>query len=161
MPDARIYARAGSVFYLTLAEGTRFRESDYRAVLTPQAPASANRDLWVRRRPSDMATLMLSGKAGAVPRARTAFKVEQTQSSGFGYAVRPAHDGETAEMEAFAVTVPAAGAGRLQIDIPEVGFTREVVVVGARSDAISCLMALVPVLAFLGIRLALHRRRAP
>ena len=159
-PDARIYARAGSVFYLTLAEATRFRESDYRAVLTPQAPGSADWDLWVRRKPSDVGTLMLSGKAEAVPLARTAFKVEQTRSSGFGYAVRPARADETAEMEAFAVTVPAAGAGRLHLDIPEVGFTREVVVVGARSDAISCLMALVPVLSFLGTRLALHRRRS-
>ena len=156
-PDARIYVRAGSVFYLTLAEATRFRESDYRAVLTPQAPGSADRDLWVRRKPSDAGTLQMSGQAGAEALTRTGYKVEQTRSSGFGYTVRPARDGETAEIEAFAVPVPASGAGRLRLAIPEAGFTREVVVIGGRSSVTAGLLALVPLLGFLGARLAARR----
>jgi hypothetical protein len=158
---ARIYARAGSTFYMTLAEATRFREADYLAVVSPQTTASADRELWVRRKPSDFGEMQLLHGAGTETLVRTGFKVEQTSSSGFGYTVRPAQDGETADMDAFAVAVPSDGMGRLKLEVPNAGFVRELVAVGVRNGPLSFLLALLPVLAFLGLGLMSRRRRAP
>ena len=94
---SRIYARAGSTFYLTLAEASRFRETDYLAVVSPQASAVPGRDIWVRRRSSDVPTLETTAVGGSL--GRDSFKVEQTSSSGFGYTVRPVRPGETADIE--------------------------------------------------------------
>lgn len=156
---SRIYARAGSTFYMTLAEATRFREADYLAVVSPQATASADRDLWVRRQPSEFDTVLLSHAAGSETLARAGFKVDQTSSSGFGYTVRPARDGETVDIDAFAITVPNDRAGRLQLAVTQAGFTREVVAVGQRNGLLSLLLALIPLLAFLGYGLISHMRR--
>lgn len=156
----RIYARMGSTFYMTLAEATRFREADYLAVVSPQTPGLADREIWVRRRPSDLGEVLLSRDAGTETLVRTGFKVEQTSSSGFGYKVRPALEGETADIDAFAVAVPTDGIGRLQLAAPDGGFRREVVAVGVRNGPLSFLLALVPVLAFLGLGLMSRRRRA-
>lgn len=156
---ARIYARAGSTFYVTLAEATRFREADYLAVVSPQARALAGRDVWVRRKPSDIGELQLAQGPDVQAVARAGFKVEQTSSSGFGYTVRPAAQGETADLDGFAVTVPVDATGRLYLSRPEGGFSREVVPVGVRHGLVSLLLALVPVLAFLGVGLMRRGRR--
>jgi|GEM_PF-6228792 len=157
--EARIYARAGSIFYMTMAEATRFRESDYMAVVSPQTRASEDRDIWVRRKPAGTGELSLSHGATEETLARTSFKVEQTSSSGFGYKVRPAVMGETADIDAFAVTIPTEGSGRLQISVPNSDFTREVVAVAARSAGAGFLLALLPLAAFLGFSLMSRRRR--
>lgn len=157
-PEARIYARAGSTFYLTLAEASRFREADYLAILSPQAQGSSDRDLWVRRKPSGIAILRLSQPSGTADLTRTPFKVDQTRSSGFGYSVRPAREGETADLDAFAVAVPGAASGRLTLGLAEKDFTREVVPVGPGDPARGLLLALAPLLAFGLARLALTRR---
>lgn len=156
--EARIYVRAGSTFYLTLAEATRFREADYLSVVSPQATASADRDLWVRRKPSNIAEATLSHGDGSKPLVRTNFKVEQTSSSGFGYTVRPALSGETPDIEAFAVTVPRDGSARLRI-ATDGGFDRDVVAVGSRNGLLAALLALVPILGFAGMDLIARRRR--
>jgi len=152
---SRIYARAGSTFYLTLAEASRFRETDYLAVVSPQASPVPGRDIWVRRRSSEVQTLETTADGGSL--GRDSFKVEQTSSSGFGYTVRPVRPGETADIEAFAVLVPE-GPGRLVIESPAAGFTREVIAVGDRNSMVALLSALLPILGF-GVS-HLFRRRA-
>jgi hypothetical protein len=157
--ESRIYARAGSTFYVTLAEATRFREVDYLSVVSPQATASTDRELWVRRKPSDIAEATLLQDNVAESLDRSGFKVEQTSSSGFGYTVRPTLSGETPDLEAFAITVPSDGPTRMRINAGEGGFDREVVAVGQRNGPLAALMALVPILAFAGIGLFARRRR--
>jgi hypothetical protein len=157
--EARIYVRAGSTFYFTLAEATRFRETDYLSVVSPQATAFSDRDLWVRRKPSDVAEATLSQGNGFESLVRTGFKVEQTSSSGFGYTVRPALSGETPDLEAFAVTMPRDGLARLRL-ATDGGFDREVVAVGPRNGPLAALLALVPILGFAGMGLIARRRRS-
>lgn len=155
---ARIYARAGSTFYLTLAEATRFSEADYLSVTAPQARASKDRELWVRRKPSEIAEVMLSQGKVQMTLARTGFKVEQTSSSGFGYTVRPALAGETVDIDAFPISVPVEGV-RLALAAADKGFVREVVPVGSRNGPLALLLALVPLLSFAVIGLVFRRRR--
>lgn len=155
---ARIYARAGSTFYLTLAEATRFREADYLSVTSPQAQASKDRDLWVRRKPSEIGEVTLAQGEVQKTLARTGFKVEQTSSSGFGYTVRPALAGETVNIDAFPISVPVDGV-RLGLGIADHDFNREVVPVGSRNGPLAFLLALVPLLSFLGFGLVFRRRR--
>lgn len=155
---ARIYARAGSTFYLTLAEATRFSEADYLSVTAPQARASKDRELWVRRKPSEIGELTLAQGELQETLARTGFKVEQTSSSGFGYTVRPALAGETVDIDAFPISVPVEGV-RLTLAAADKGFVREVVPVGSRNGTLAFLLALGPLLSFAVIRLVFRRRR--
>lgn len=154
---ARIYARAGSTFYLTLAEATRFLETDYLAVTAPQVRASKDRDLWVRRKPSEIGEVTLAQGEVQKTLARTGFKVEQTSSSGFGYSVRPALAGETVDIDAFPISVPVDGI-RLRL-MADQDFDREVVPVGSRNGPLAFLLALVPLLSFAVIGLVFRRRR--
>lgn len=157
--SARIYARASSTFYLTLAEATRFRESDYLSIVSPQAVAPSDRDLWVRRKPSAVDKVTLSQGSTSAELLRTGFKVEQTSSSGFGYMVRPALPEEAPDLEAFAVPVPDNGTLRLSLGAEDNAFVREVVAVGPRSGPLTALLALVPILAFAVFRLSARIRR--
>lgn len=154
---ARIYARAGSTFYLTLVEATRFREADYLSVTAPQARASKDRELWVRRKPSEIAEVTFAQGEVKKTLARTGFKVEQTSSSGFGYTVRPALAGETVDIDAFPISVPVEGV-RLTLAADK-GFVREVVPVGSRNGPLAFLLALGPLLSFVVIGLVFRRRR--
>lgn len=155
---ARIYARAGSTFYLTLAEATRFSEADYLSVTAPQARVSKDRELWVRRKPSEIAEVTFAKGEVKKTLARTGFKVEQTSSSGFGYTVRPALAGETVDIDAFPISVPVEGV-RLTLAAADKGFVREVVPVGSRNGPLALLLALVPLLSFAVIGLVFRRRR--
>lgn len=153
---ARIYAKAGSTLYVTLAEASRFAERDYLSVVSPQALASPSREIWVRRKPAEAPELELRGAADGRTIARSDFKVEQTNSSGFGYVVRPAREGESPDIQAFQIAVPVEGRERLEFGLPDADFRRQVVIVSDRSTALSLLFAFLPLAAFAGIRL---RRR--
>ncbi|MBB5535756.1 hypothetical protein [Rhizobium giardinii] len=152
----RIFARPGSTFYLMLSQADRFDESEYLPVVSPQQDVVAGRSLWVRRMPSPVDSLAVrfsqNGDAQTVPLAR--LKVTQTEGSGFGYQVRAAKTGETEDLTAFAVSVPA-GAGVLQGVVRSGGegigaFRRDVVVVQPRSDGLALGLALLPLLGWLG-----------
>lgn len=158
--EARIYARAGSTFYVTLSNATRFREAEYLSVVSPQSTASSRRVLWVRRKPSDIDRMQLSRAEGSETLARTGFKIEQTSSSGFGYTVREAADGETPDLDAFAVAVPSEGSGYLRLEVPEESFARDIVPVGGRNSWESFVLALFPMLTFLGLGLLTRRRHS-
>lgn len=156
---ARIYARANSTFYLTLSEATRFLEKDYLSVTAPQAQASNDRELWVRRKPSEIGEMTLAHDDVQRTLVRTGFKVEQTSSSGFGYTVRPALAGETVDIDAFPISVTVEDGGRLRLMVADQDFVREVVPVGLRNGLLAFLLAFVPLLSFAGLRLVFRRRR--
>jgi DUF971 family protein len=157
---ARIFARPGAVFYVTLAEATRFDEPEYLRVVSPQAEVVPGRPLWVRRKPAAQDRLTLRWEQGAaadLPMQR--LKVEQTQGSGFGYRVRPATAAEKADLSAFVVAVPEAnGAGRGVFAAEATGFRREVVVVPPRHTPLALGLALLPLAGGLGLWV-LRRRR--
>jgi hypothetical protein len=163
-PAARIFARPGSVFYVTLAEADRFDEADYVPVVTPQAQAVAGRSAWVRRRPADTSAIALSwqgGKDEALALQR--LKVDQTQGSGYGYRVRGAKEGEKEDLKAFMVSVPhdpGMQRGRLDLgDGSPAAPMRDIVVVQARNTPLALGLALVPMLAWLAVRLMRRRAR--
>lgn len=153
---SRIFARPGTTLYLSLNEAQRFDEADYLPVISPQAQAVGGRDMWVRRKPSDLGTISVDG--GAL--ARQDLKVDQTAGSGFGYVVRVAKQGETPDMAAFAVSVPAEP-DRRRVTLREdaSGFRREIVVVHPRNAGLGLGLALLP-LAFAFVLLILRRMRA-
>lgn len=160
-PEARIYARAGGTFYLTLSQASRFAETDYLSIVSPQALAVEGRDLWVRRKPSPIDTLKASSGAEAGDLSRLRLKVEQTSASGFGYVVRPAREGETAELEAFAVEVPGGSTGPVLLSNGAGGFERIVIPVGSRQAGGAFLLALGPLLLWGAARLVGRARRKP
>lgn len=155
--EARIYARAGATFYLTLAEASRFRESDYLAVVAPQALALPGREVFVRRKPSAAADLEVTSPSGTQRLALGHFKVDQTSASGFGYTVRPARPGETPDIAAFSIAAPSGADGRLVLARPESGFSRQVVGVGPRNAILALLLAFLPLAGFGTVRLARRR----
>jgi hypothetical protein len=135
--DARIFARPGTVLYLTLTEADHFDEADYLPVVSPQAEPVVGRSIWVRRAPSDVDRLQAFWNGiGPKPLSREALKVEQTSGSSFGYRVRAARDGETPELNAFTVNVPSDSAvtrGSVILDAQAgASFKREIVVVHPR-----------------------------
>ncbi|MFO1151733.1 MAG: hypothetical protein U1E62_25440 [Alsobacter sp.] len=151
---SRIYARPGATFYVALAEATRFDEADYLPVVSPQEPAVAGRETWVRRKPSDLRAIERDGEVLALER----LKVDQTRGSSFGYKVRRAVASENPDLTAFAVTVPAStGSARFQLTAPDVPFLREVVPVRPRDAALGLALAFAP--AFIACVLAIRRRR--
>jgi hypothetical protein len=161
-PAARVFARAGTTFYMTLSDADRFDEAAYLPVISPQADAVVGRLMWVRRKPSTLDRLEASWHAATVETVlRNPLKVEQTSGSGFGYRVRPAKAGETADLDAFAVTVPSdpsldRGAVRAKTD-PD--FSREIVVVHPRQAGLSLGLVALPMAIWAA--LALLRRRQP
>ena len=156
---ARIFARPGTTFYLTLAEASQFDEAEYLPVVSPQAAAVAGRTMWVRRKPHVADAVSLQAGGGATSLSFDRLKVEQTQGAAFGYAVRQARAGETPDLSAFVVTVPSQpDVGRMQISLPGQPFQREVVVVRQRQDVVSLILALLPLGAALAFGIA--RRRA-
>jgi hypothetical protein len=152
----RIFARPGSTFYLTLSQADRFDEMEYLPVVSPQQDAIAGRSVWVRRMASPVDSLAVkflqNGDAQSIPLAR--LKVMQTDGSGFGYQVHTAKTGETEDLTAFSVSVPA-GAGVLRGEVRSGGegiaaFRRNVVVVQPRRDGLALCLALLPLLGWLG-----------
>ena len=150
---ARIYARPGAVFYLTMAEASRFDESDYLPVVSPQAEPVPGRSVWIRRRPADIANLEIVWGSNTSELVRGALKVEQTRGSSYGYTVRAARDGETADLDAFSISVPSEPSmtrGSI-VTAPDTqwSFAREVVVVQPRRSALALGMAFLPFAGFL------------
>jgi hypothetical protein len=156
--EDRIYAKAGSTLYLTLAEASRFRETDYLAVVSPQVPASPRRNIWVRRKPAEVTDLELRSGSEVHSIGRSDLKVEQTSSSGFGYTIRATIEGETPDLQAFGVSVPEAGTGRVELALEPLGFSREVVPVGRRNTGISLMLSLLPLGGFAAVSI---KRRLP
>lgn len=147
---ARIFARPGATFYMTLANADLFDEADYLPVINPQAQATAGRPLWVRRGPAD-ARELLAGWSGGDTKAiaRDELKVEQTRGTSFGYRVRPAREGERADLNAFVIEVPGEGniSGATISTTDDAGrFLREVVVVQPRRSWPALAMALLPLI---------------
>jgi hypothetical protein len=152
---ARIYARPGASVFLTLSQAAQMDEARYLAATAPQAPVVPGRSLWVRRGEAGIQSLNLAWDAGpaATDIALTAFRVEQTRGSGFGYRIRAAETGETPELHAFAVSVPADRAvTRGQITAEDSGFSRDIVIVHPRDARIGFGLALVPIAGFLALR---------
>ena len=160
-PAARLYARPGTTFYVTLAEAQHFDEAEYRAVVSPQASALAGRPLWVRRKAADVAALEVDWEAGPETAVALAdFEVSQTRGTGFGYVVRPAGKGDRVDLTAFAIKVPAApDISHGTIAGPAgAGFEREVVIVHPRNEARGLILAALPLLAGAGLWLRRARR---
>lgn len=158
-PAARIFVWPGTTFYLTLAEASQFDMADYLPAVSPQADAVEGRTMWVRRKPHVAEAVSLQAGGAATSLTLDKLKVEQTQGAAFGYAVRPARDGETPDLSAFVVTVPSeADVNRMQISLPDQQFQREVVVVRQRQAVLSLVMSLLPLGAALAFAIA--RRRA-
>jgi hypothetical protein len=159
-PGARVYARPGATFYLTLAEASQFAETDYLPVVRPQAEPVAGRTVWIRRGPAPVEELDIGWRgASNGTLLREALKVEQTRGTGFGYRVRAAQEGETPDLNAFTVSVPdEATVRRGEIGGADLPLSREIVVVHPRNAALALLLALAPLGAFLAFK-ALARRR--
>jgi hypothetical protein len=156
---ARIFARPGSVFYITLADATLFDEAEYLPVVSPQAEAVTGRPMWVRRKPSTTSTMTIGWDGATAPVSLAALKVEQTQGSGFGYRVRSAAAGEAADLTAFPITVPDGPAARRgTVATEDASLVREIVVVQPRRSALGLALALVPLAC--GLLLWAGRRRA-
>lgn len=151
--EARIFARPGAVFYMTLAEASRFDEADYLPVVSPQAEPVVGRSLWIKRRPSNIQHGSVSWNGAASSDfSRQPLKVEQTRGSGFGYRVRVAREGERPDLDAFTIDVPSDRSvtrGSV-IAIPRDGppFMREVVVVHARRAGTAVGFAMLPLVGY-------------
>lgn len=149
--SARIYARPGATFYMTLSDASRFEESDYLPIISPQVEPVEGRPVWVRRRPAALDTLNVAwgDETGAV--SREPYKVDQTRGSGFGYTVRAARDAETPDLDAFGIFVPTNPAERRGTitgeDAGEPLVYREIVIVQPRNDAVGLALAFVPLAA--------------
>lgn len=152
---ARIFARPGSVFYVTLQDADRFDEAEYLPVVTPQAEPVAGRSTWVRRKPSTLDSLDISwrGQGDTLPVGLERLKVEQTEGSGFGYRVRGAKLGEKEDLTAFMIAVPGEGEvyrGAIRNDAATGNpFRREIIVVQPRIAGLSLGLALLPVAGWL------------
>lgn len=151
---ARIYARPGTVFYLTLAEASQFAETDYVPVVRPQAEPVAGRTLWIRRGPASVEELDIFWQGdGNNSLHREALKVEQTRGTSFGYRVRAAREGETPDLNAFTVSVPqGTHVGRGVIGAADPPLRREIVIVNPRNTTLALILALVPLGGFLACR---------
>jgi hypothetical protein len=157
---SRIFAKPGSVFYVTLAEATVFDEAEYLPVVSPQADVVAGRSLFVRRRPATPAALLADWDGTATSLALERLMVEQTRGSGFGYRVRAAAGGETADLTAFPVAVPSDPSARRGTITSEDGdFVREIVVVQPRHPVAGLLLALTPCVAGLALWTRRRHRR--
>jgi len=153
-PRARVYARPGAVFYLTLAEASQHAETDYLPVVRPQAEPVPGRTVWVRRGPASFETLDIAWQGATNGTLhREALKVEQTRGTSFGYRVRAAHEEETPDLTAFTVSVPEASAvGRGIIGGADQQLRREIVVVHPRNTILALILALAPLGGFLAQR---------
>lgn len=162
-PRARVYARPGATFYVTVAEASRYAETDYLPVVRPQADPVAGRTMWIRRGPAPVTELDIAWQdAGTDTATLEALKVEQTRGTSFGYRVRTAHEDETADLNAFTIAVPDEAYVRRGMIGGGTGanlaLSREIVVVHPRSAALALLLALVPIGAFLAYRGITARR---
>lgn len=159
---ARVFAKAGTTFYMTLADADRFDEAAYLPVVSPQADPVEGRLIWVRRKPSviDRVKAVWQTKADG-NLSRSPFKVEQTSGTGFGYRVRPAKSGETADLDAFAVTVPSdpsISRGKI-VGESDQGFLREIVVVRERHAGLSLGLVALPMSIWVAIAIFRRRRK--
>jgi hypothetical protein len=154
--SARAFAKAGSTFYLTLADADRYEEATYLPIVSPQADAVEGRLMWVRRKSSEIERVSTAWNGLDGPSlSRQPFKVEQTSGTGFGYRVRHAAADETADLDAFAVVVPddsSVTRGTLRTG-PQASFSREVVVVHARNADLSLALVALPLLGWASIAL--------
>jgi hypothetical protein len=148
--DARVFARPGATFYLTLADADKFDESEYLPITAPQAEPVLGRTLWVRRHASnlDRVSVEWTGRA-AETLARSRFKAEQTGGSSFGYLVRPAGPSEKEDLNAFAISAPSDPTiERGVIYGADARFAREVVIVRERDTPLALLLCLAPMAAW-------------
>jgi hypothetical protein len=151
---ARIYARPGAVFYLTLAEASQYAETDYVPVVRPQAEPVSGRTIWIRRGPASVEELDIAWQGtGNGTLHREALKVEQTRGTSFGYRVRAAREDETPDLNAFTVSVPEDSAvGRGVMGGADPRLRREIVVVHPRNTMLALFLALMPLGGFLAHR---------
>ncbi len=165
---ARIYARPGAVFYMTLSEASRHGEEDYLPVVNPQAEPVAGRDVWVRRGPSGIEELLLAWDGGAAAAlARDVLKVEQTRGTSFGYRVRAAREGEAPDLRAFTIAVPGGetasrgmvSGGEVSGDGRTVQLVREIVVVPPRNAGLALGLALAPLALYFAFMASARLRR--
>lgn len=161
---ARIYARPASVLYLTLMDANQFTEADYLPIVSPQADSVAGRKLWVRRKPSGETDLTLAWGDDPQPLVRGPLKVDQTRGTSFGYTVRAAREGETADLDAFSIAVPSdPRATRGTVTLASDGalpFEREIVVVHPRQASLGLGLALLPLASFLAFAAWRHRMQS-
>jgi hypothetical protein len=163
-PEDRIFVGAGDTFYIALNDSSRFDADAYARLVNPQAAAVAGRATFLRREPHDAGLIEIRWDDGAPSTiARAGHKVEQIEGRDFGYVIRPATAGETPDLTAFAVTVPADAHGA-RLSLPErPGWSREIVVVRANQPALIWGLALLPAafgLGLAGLRRIRHRRAA-
>ena len=159
-PSARVYARPGTVFYMTMAEASQYAETDYVPVVRPQAQPVPGRTVWIRRGPAAVEEMDIAwlGESNDTLR-REALKVEQTRGTSFGYRVRTVRENETPDLNAFTVSVPdTTSTGRGVIGVTDRSFRREIVVVHHRNSVLAVLLAVVPIGGFLGCRILAARR---
>lgn len=145
--DDRVYVRPGSRFFVTVHEANRYSESDYVRLVSPQGATPGDREIWVRRKPSDADALRLDWNgADPIEVPRTDLKVVQTQGSSFGYVVREAAADEISDLSGFPVDAPEGDVAEARLSVSGAGgpIAREIVVVEPRRTEIAWALALVP-----------------
>ena len=144
-----MYVRPGARFFVTANDASRYEESDYVRLVTPQESAPRDRQIWVRRKPAEAKSMRVewdgADQLDNVP--LTDLKVIQTRGSSFGYVVREAKAGEISDLSAFPINAPAGagvGSGRLAIAASTGLLSREMVVVRPRQAGLVWSLAFLP-----------------
>jgi hypothetical protein len=163
-----IFAVPGRTFYIVLNRSDRFDGPAYRSLTEPQSEGGDGAPVWVRRGPAE--TVRLEARVGDgpwTPIPRGEFKVRQTQGAQLGYVIAPLREGESPDITAYPVEVPA-GQGGLSLRLVDVrdgtpleGGERTVVVASPPSSSIMWGGAAAPLvlgLAFLAFRRLRVRR---
>jgi hypothetical protein len=168
--DDAVHARAGTRFYVVLNRSDRFDEREYRSLVDPQSEGREGVDLWVRRGPAAGARLEVESAAGWTGVELRDYKVRQTQGAQLGYVIEPAAPGETGDISAYAVDVPAGAGAPSALRVVDrrtgdvvPGTERRILRVEPLLEARAWALAAVPLLVgivFLGLRWA-RRRGVP
>lgn len=161
-----IHAAPGRTFYVALQRADRFDHQQHEQLVNPQALGVAGRQVWVRRAPAIDQRLEWSVDGRSWQRLVLAdYRVRQTRGSDLGYAIEPAAAGETAEISAYAVAIPADAAGGV-IQLRIVGAETGVAVPGSQRR-IHVVVAVPPIKLYalatlplaIGVGMFFYRRR--
>jgi len=164
-PDDALHASPGARFYIVLNRSDRFDEREYRSLVQPQAEGRAGVDVWVRRGPAAGTRLEVQSNAGWAGVEMRDYKVRQTQGAQLGYVIEPAAPGETGDISAYAVDVPAGAGTPFALRVVDrttgevvPGTERRILRVEPISHALAWGLAAMPLLVGIGV-LGIRRAR--
>jgi hypothetical protein len=165
-PEDALYASPGARFYVVLNRSDRFDEREYRSLVEPQREGRAGVDVWVRRGPATGTRLEIQGSAGWAGVEMRDYKVRQTQGAQLGYAIEPAAPGETGDISAYAVDVPAGAGAPFALRVVDrttgevvPGTGRRILRVEPISHGLAWALAAVPLLVGIGVLCTRRARR--